>query len=260
MIPHFEKRYKGGEDAYIERPDLLVVADGVGGWGEVGVDPGLFSKALVKLIEEEYVKNPVQGKLKEYLVEAVKKNKNVGSSTCVLAKFGGVQDGQVVMETTNLGDSGYMIIRAPEVGSKNQEPLEVIFRSKEQQYRFNFPYQCGTDCELPYAAEDKQHQMRSNDIVIMASDGLFDNLYHEDVLSCLKPHYRPSAQSRAATGEVTNLFGAADCMARKAEKLGLDQGYMSPFARGAQQVGIPYRGGKADDVTVIVAQVNFKYQ
>lgn len=52
MIPHFEKRHKGGEDAYVNRDDLLVVADGVGGWGEVGVDPGLFSKALVKYIEE----------------------------------------------------------------------------------------------------------------------------------------------------------------------------------------------------------------
>ncbi len=35
---------------------------------------------------------------------------------------------------------------------------------------------------------------------------------------------------------------------------------MSPFARGAQEAGIAYRGGKADDITVIVAQVNFKYQ
>ena len=44
MIPHFEKRHKGGEDAYVANEKLMVVADGVGGWGEVGVDPGLFSK------------------------------------------------------------------------------------------------------------------------------------------------------------------------------------------------------------------------
>jgi hypothetical protein len=35
---------------------------------------------------------------------------------------------------------------------------------------------------------------------------------------------------------------------------------MSPFARGAQEAGIGYRGGKPDDITVIVAQVEFKYQ
>ena len=32
MIPHIEKRARGGEDAYVSRDDLLVVADGVGGW------------------------------------------------------------------------------------------------------------------------------------------------------------------------------------------------------------------------------------
>lgn len=116
MIPHFEKRHKGGEDAYVNRDDLLVVADGVGGWGEVGIDPGLFSKALVKFIEEEYLKNPA-GKLKEYLIEAVKRNKHTGSSTCVLAKFGKVEGDKVFMETTNLGDSGYMIVRAPQSAS-----------------------------------------------------------------------------------------------------------------------------------------------
>ena len=45
-IPHSEKVDKGGEDAYIASPDLLVVADGVGGWASQGVDPGLFSKKL----------------------------------------------------------------------------------------------------------------------------------------------------------------------------------------------------------------------
>lgn len=44
MIPHYEKRHKGGEDAYVSNERLLVVADGVGGWAEVGIDPGLFSK------------------------------------------------------------------------------------------------------------------------------------------------------------------------------------------------------------------------
>ena len=44
MIPHYEKRHKGGEDAYVATDKLIVVADGVGGWGEVGIDPGLFSK------------------------------------------------------------------------------------------------------------------------------------------------------------------------------------------------------------------------
>ena len=60
MIPHVDKRYKGGEDACYADEKLLVVLDGVGGWNEVGVDPALFSKQLVGLIEEEYKKDPTQ--------------------------------------------------------------------------------------------------------------------------------------------------------------------------------------------------------
>lgn len=129
MIPHYEKRHKGGEDAYVSNERLIVVADGVGGWGEVGVDPGLFSKQLVKDIEVEFNKNP-KGSLKEMLVEAVKANKNTGSSTAVLATMD-VTDGSVILRTTNLGDSGYVIFRAPPLGSQSQENLEVYFRSKE---------------------------------------------------------------------------------------------------------------------------------
>ena len=43
-IPHDDKVYKGGEDAWTASPRLIAVADGVGGWATKGVDPGLFSK------------------------------------------------------------------------------------------------------------------------------------------------------------------------------------------------------------------------
>jgi hypothetical protein len=42
-------------------------------------------------------------------MESVKANENVGSSTAVLAKFDAIRDD--VIQTTNLGDSGYMILR-----------------------------------------------------------------------------------------------------------------------------------------------------
>ena len=50
------------------------------------------------------------------LVEAVKANKHIGSSTAVLATMD-VVDGSVILRTTNLGDSGYVIFRAPSMGS-----------------------------------------------------------------------------------------------------------------------------------------------
>ena len=47
MIPHPDKVAKGGEDAYYTNDHFLAVADGVGGWNDRGVDPGLYSKKLV---------------------------------------------------------------------------------------------------------------------------------------------------------------------------------------------------------------------
>ena len=46
MIPHPEKAYKNGEDAYYVRENLLCVADGVGGWATQGIDPAKFSRKL----------------------------------------------------------------------------------------------------------------------------------------------------------------------------------------------------------------------
>lgn len=47
IIPHDDKKHRGGEDAAATDENMLVVADGVGGWANYGIDPGLFSKSLV---------------------------------------------------------------------------------------------------------------------------------------------------------------------------------------------------------------------
>jgi protein phosphatase PTC7 len=65
---------------------VLLVADGVGGWAESGVDPALYSKRLAKIIEElvqkdslKYIENP-----KALVKEAVSLNKETGSTTVCL--------------------------------------------------------------------------------------------------------------------------------------------------------------------------------
>jgi len=64
--------------------------------------------------------------LKDILVEAVKMNKNKGSSTAVLASL----EEPNVMKTCNLGDSGYAIFRAS-VGEDSKMLLTKTFRSEE---------------------------------------------------------------------------------------------------------------------------------
>ena len=38
--PHHEKVWKGGEDAFYVSKNIIVVADGVGGWAKMGIDSG----------------------------------------------------------------------------------------------------------------------------------------------------------------------------------------------------------------------------
>jgi len=233
MIPHPDKAHKMGEDACYCDDELLVVLDGVGGWNEVGVDPGLFSKQLVALIQEQDRRQD----LKSVLVEAVKQTTVKGSSTAVLARL---DDG--VLKTCNLGDSGYAVF-----GVKGGKQVQLKFRSKEQQYEFDFPFQCGTNCDLPYEAQDNEHVLEPNDLIVLGSDGLFDNLYDEDVRVCLAPLVD------RRYGDVQDPTQAAVCIARKAQRLSRDPAYFSPFAKAAKEHGKHHEGGKVDDITVVVA-------
>jgi protein phosphatase PTC7 len=94
MIPHMEKRKKGGEDAYTVNDTMVAVADGVGGWADAGVDPALYSRALCRNIRDIYDKSVekndlsalsnVLNKPRDLLIEAVAETREQGSSTAVI--------------------------------------------------------------------------------------------------------------------------------------------------------------------------------
>ena len=58
IIPHDDKKHRMGEDAAIGSNELLVVADGVGGWVRSGIDPGFYSRHLVEGIHTQYKSDP----------------------------------------------------------------------------------------------------------------------------------------------------------------------------------------------------------
>ncbi len=58
IIPHDDKKHRGGEDAADSCDTLLTVADGVGSWITRGVNPGLFSADLTRRIVEYHQKEP----------------------------------------------------------------------------------------------------------------------------------------------------------------------------------------------------------
>ena len=55
-----------------------------------------------------------------------------------------------------------------------------------------------------------------------------------------------------------NLQNASDCISTLAEAKGYDPSYVSPFQKEAKLHGKEKPGGKADDITVIVSQIQVK--
>ena len=115
-----------------------------------------------------------------------------------------------VLYTSNLGDSGYLLLR------KTESSLVSVFRSQEQTHGFNFPYQIGTGGDDPSKAETQLHSVDHNDILIVGTDGLFDNLFDVRIIELIQPFVRGHSSDLEDPGQV------ADVIAQEAEKMSRD--------------------------------------
>jgi len=232
MIPHPAKVDKGGEDAYFISNDgfAIGVADGVGGWTLHGIDPAIYAKSMMRDckigFDELGLKHP-----QEMLTYAYERAKTIqGSSTaCVLAL-----DGRTLL-SNNLGDSGFMVIRDE----------KIFFRFKEQLHSFNYPYQLGTaSANVPSDASDISFETREGDIIIVGSDGLFDNLFDSEILDIVLSSSTNTAESLAQTAFMKSQ----------------SQSLETPFRKSACELGLVDSplGGKLDDITIIVSRVTSK--
>lgn len=236
-LPLTGEGHRCGEDAWrIERAKdgryLFGVADGVGGWRESGGDSSVVSNGLLDAIKDEFLKTTAAKSLIEISEKAFKslvgKGISKGSTTLTLLS---IQD--QLVKVMNLGDSGALIIRPSQ--------KEIIFRTKPGQQGFNTPHQIGFGFSgEPQGSIRMQATIHTpppllkGDIILLGTDGLFDNLYDQDILSHLLQG------------------GTTQQLAKMAQIKGQDSMYMSPFARST---GGRYIGGKNDDISLIVAKV-----
>lgn len=251
MIPHRDKRAKGGEDASAVTDTMVAVADGVGGWAESGIDPALYSRALCRNIKTAYLAcvekdastiHSVLNKPRDLLIEAVGETREQGSSTaviCMLDTHGNY------LHTANLGDSGYLLLR------KAGYDLQTLFRTKEQTHGFNFPFQVGVGGDDPAKADYNVHDIQNNDILIVGSDGLFDNMFDRQITEIIAPFVKES-------DEILDPELVAEMIGKQAETLSLNTKWMSPFAKHAYDNYYDFKGGKHDDITVLVSQIKIK--
>jgi protein phosphatase PTC7 len=200
------QRPDSGQDAYFvarvgQDSDMtaFAIADGVGGWTEHGVDPADFSHGLCSYMAETALSWTSEERLgpKQLLEHGYQKTisdpsiKAGGTTACVA-----VTDGNGRMRIANLGDSGFLQLR---LGT-------VHHYSNPQTHAFNTPYQMSlTPPEIlaqamvfgglplndkPDRADLADHMLRHGDILVLATDGVWDNLNSQDILSLVSHHMR----------------------------------------------------------------------
>ena len=86
-------------------------------------------------------------------------------------------------------------------------------------------------------ADSQLHGVAHNDILIVGTDGVFDNLYDEQIIDLIQPYISKS-------DDIEDPESVADTIAQEAERLGGQEEYMSPFAKNALIYGYDLKGGK----------------
>ncbi|KAJ6610186.1 phosphatase 2C-like domain-containing protein [Mycena sp. CBHHK59/15] len=251
----------------------LGVADGVTGWLESGVDPALFSQALMyhahryarsawagepevdptldyeereqvegwELTPYECMDLAYGGVLRERRVEA-------GSSTaCIIS----LNSATGLLRSANLGDSGFSIIRSS----------SVFYTQPVQTHFFNCPKQLTklpppsgkrftrACVDSPREAETYRTQLYDGDIIVAYTDGLTDNVFPHELVDICSPDPDAGESDDAQAQSMADrlVIHARECMGAKTR--------VSPFERQAAREGMFFPGGKPDDVTVVVALV-----
>ncbi len=281
------------------------VADGVGSWREYGVDPRDFSRKLMgecqNILREASSECSVSGgkacsmiSPAELLAQSYKRAKDanvIGSSTACVGVFDSVHH---QLHFSNIGDSGIIVLRHidSDVASalqrnrttprtERKSDLRIAFVSQQQLKSFNHPYQMGWTGEevVDKNSSFKQasdsctssvHILRG-DIIIMATDGLFDNVDIDDITSiALKWELdngfidnggidtrRKRWESGRSLTDVSaqSIPKLAELLCQRARENSLDNTVDSPFALLAKENDIMWSGGMPDDCTVVAMHV-----
>jgi len=234
ILPHPSKVATGGEDAYfIAGNGWFGVADGVGQWSFEGINAGLYARELMDGCNKFVTENQGTSDLRpeQILSKAADEACSPGSSTVLVAHF----DGQV-LQASNIGDSGFLVIRNGEVYEK----------SKPMVYGFNFPLQIEKGDDPFKLVQNYTIDLEEGDVIVTATDGLFDNVYEHEVAAII-------SKSLQADLKPTEI---AEHLAAKAQEVGRSGTGRSPFSDAALSVGyLGFSGGKLDDIAVVVSIV-----
>ncbi|KFY23712.1 hypothetical protein V493_05694 [Pseudogymnoascus sp. VKM F-4281 (FW-2241)] len=289
-------RPASGQDAFFvsqlgDSGDVAMgVADGVGGWADSGVDPADFSHGLCDYMayEANNYDAESQGPLSAMALmqegyNDVVKDKSIragGSTACVA-----IAKGDGTLDVANLGDSGFLQLRLN----------AVHYNSEPQTHAFNTPYQLaiipramrmmtqafgGTQLnDMPKDSAVSKHSVRHGDVLVFATDGVWDNLSSWDILRLvsrlmvgadawthsddgimvnegLSDYIRKDITEGTDQAQSLQTFLAIG-IASAAKAASINRRIDGPFAKEVQK-HYPHEmwtGGKVDDICVVVAVV-----
>lgn len=98
---------------------------------------------------------------------------------------GGGKQPSATLSVANLGDSGLRLFSrwSSDDADGESHSYRLRFATQEQQHEFNFPFQLGAEStDRVSDAMTTQLEVRNGDIVLLGSDGLFDNVWGDDML------------------------------------------------------------------------------
>ena len=136
-----------------------------------------------------------------------------------------------------LGDSSFFVVTD---GNMTLQPTE-------QEVEFNNPLQLGKLAGgLVYAQEPDEGEkfgfnLEYEDMLVLGTDGLFDNLFEDEIMSIISSMENESAANIAE--------GLAVAAMEKGESLDA-----TPFEKSSRDAGYSHKGGKTDDTTIIVVK------
>ncbi len=196
----------------------------------------------------------------EALKRAHAETEKPGSSTACIVQLD-LETG--ALDSSNLGDSGFVVIRDG----------KVVMKADFQEHYFDCPYQLAS---LRYVPETDQAtdaavltgQVEAGDVIVLGSDGLFDNLPMEDILLVAGAVEAQDGDSKAealasALGEMAFVNSQnpeyESPYALEARRQGYELSFVeklqaAKFTEGGLKLG-QITGGKMDDITVVVGVV-----
>jgi protein phosphatase PTC7 len=241
------------EDAFFCNELALGIADGIGSLkSEFGISSRDFSHELMNKSEyfsQKLMKSPKKAfTCKNIIKNAYQAVEAGGSATFLLALLSGRQ-----LNILNLGDSGLILARS-------DGAFKVVFQTTPKLHNSITPYQLtkkfsqrqllasglGKNLEKSDEVADADEFVITalpGDVLVLGSDGLWDNLHPAEIVKILEQYSWNSVEKLAAI--ITKI-----AKIRTVGFNGCLSGVNSLMAKYSEFVG-----GKPDDITVIVARI-----